>query len=183
MTRAGPADSGAGAARAERDDRPGPGGAEQPGGGREDLEPGERAAWAALLMLHRTVLQELDTELRREHRLAVSEFDVLVTLSSAPGRRLGMSALASGVMLSPAGITHLVTRLERDRLVSRTADPADRRKWYAVLTDQGDRRLLAARRTYHAVLRRSFVAVTTPADREALRQLWHRLAQAGPGTG
>lgn len=147
------------------------------------LAPQERAAWTALLMLHRTVLNELDTELRREHRLAVSEFDVLVTLFNAPGRQLGMSALARGTMLSPAGTTHLVTRLERDGLVSRSADPADRRKWHAALTDQGDRRLRAARRTYDAVLRRSFLGVTTPAQREAIQQLSQRLLRPGRGTG
>ncbi len=35
-------------------------------------------------------------------------------------------------MLSPAGITHLVTRLERDGLVRREMDPSDRRKWWTL---------------------------------------------------
>jgi DNA-binding MarR family transcriptional regulator len=43
---------------------------------------------------------------------------------NAPERRLGMSALAEQTMLSPAGTTHLVTRLERDGLVRREIDPA-----------------------------------------------------------
>jgi len=94
-----------------------------------------------------------------------------------------MSALARGAMLSPAGTTHLVTRLERDGLVERVVDPVDRRKWYTVLTDRGDRRLRAARLTYDAVLRRRFLAVTTPAERQVLEQLWQRLEQARPGVG
>jgi len=156
---------------------------EKPGaGGHEFMAPGEWESWAALLMLHRTVLQDLDTELRRRHRLAVSEFDVLITLFNAPGHRLGMSALASQAMLSPAGTTHLVTRLERDGLVRREVDPADRRKWFTVLTDEGDRTLRAARRTHNTVLRRTFLAVTSAADREALQQLWQRLSSSQPGT-
>jgi DNA-binding MarR family transcriptional regulator len=156
---------------------------EKPGaGGHEFMGPGEWESWAALLMLHRTVLQDLDTELRRRHRLAVSEFDVLITLFNAPGHRLGMSALASQAMLSPAGTTHLVTRLERDGLVRREGDPADRRKWFTVLTDEGDRTLRAARRTHNTVLRRTFLAVTSAADREALQQLWQRLSSSQPGT-
>src|SRR5476651_2365173 len=91
------------------------------------------------MMLHHTVLQELDAELRRHHDLPVTEFEVLITLFNAPDRRLRMSELAQQVLLSPAGTTHLVTRLERDRLVRREVDPADGRKWFAVLTDQGDR--------------------------------------------
>ena len=175
--------AGTGSAAAAGSGSAGAVGTGEPGGGRELLAPEERASWAALLMLHRTVLQEMDTELAREHNLVVSEFDVLITLSNAPRRRLGMSALARGAMLSPAGTTHLVTRLERDGLVERVVDPVDRRKWYTVLTDRGDRRLRAARLTYDAVLRRRFLAVTTPAERQVLEQLWQRLEQARPGVG
>ena len=149
--------------------------------GHEFMGPEEWESWAALLMLHRTVLQDLDTELRQQHKLAVSEFDVLVTLFNAPDHRLGMSALAREAMLSPAGITHLVTRLERDGLVKREVDPADRRKWFTVLTEEGDRALRAARRTHNTVLRRTFLAATSAADRKLLQQLWQRLSPPGSG--
>jgi DNA-binding MarR family transcriptional regulator len=149
--------------------------------GHEFMEPEEWESWAALLMLHRTVLQDLDTELRQQHKLAVSEFDVLITLFNAPGNRLGMSALAREAMLSPAGTTHLVTRLERDGLVKREADPADRRKWFTALTGEGDRALRAARRTHNTVLRRTFLAATSAADRAVLQQLWQRLSSPDSG--
>jgi DNA-binding MarR family transcriptional regulator len=149
--------------------------------GHEFMEPEEWESWAALLMVHRTVLQDLDTELRQQHRLAVSEFDVLITLFNAPDNRLGMSALAREAMLSPAGITHLVTRLERDGLVKRELDPADRRKWFTVLTEEGDRALRAARRTHNTVLRRTFLAATSAADRQMLQQLWQRLSSPDSG--
>src|SRR3954469_25887628 len=124
------------------------------------------------MMLHRLVLQGLDAELRRDHGLAVSEFDVLITLFNAPDQRLGMSDLAARVLLSPAGTTHLVTRLERDRFVRREVDPTDGRKWFTVLTDDGDRALQAARRTHNDVLRRTLLADTTPAERRTLRRIW-----------
>ena len=109
------------------------------GNDHEFLDREEWESWGALMMLHRTVVQALDTELRRQHGLAVTEFDVLITLYNAPGQRLGMSALADRVLLSPAGTTHLVTRLERDGMVRREVDPTDRRKWFTVLTSEGDR--------------------------------------------
>src|SRR4051795_2986638 len=143
----------------------------------EFLDPEEWESWGALMMLHRSVLQELDGLLRREHGLAVTEFDVLITLFNAPHRRLRMSELAERVLLSPAGTTHLVTRLERDGLVRREVDPADGRKWFAVLTDDGDRALQAARPTHNEVLRRTLFAVASPTDRRTLRRLWHRLSQ------
>src|SRR4051812_43671741 len=132
------------------------------------------------MMLHRSVIQSLDAELRRAHGLAVTEFDVLITLFNAPDQRLGMSAPADRVLLSPAGTPHLVTRLERDRLVRREVDPADRRKWFTVLTDEGDRTLQAARRTHNDVLRRTLFADTTPAERRTLRRIWQRHAGRQP---
>ncbi|MFI5042696.1 MAG: MarR family winged helix-turn-helix transcriptional regulator [Acidimicrobiales bacterium] len=146
----------------------------------EFLDPEEWESWGALMMLHRSVIQNLDTELRRGHGLAITEFDVLITLFNAPDQRLGMSALAERVLLSPAGTTHLVTRLERDRLVRREVDPTDRRKWFTVLTEEGDRALQAARRAHNDVLRRTLFAATSPTERRTLRRLWHRLSEQDP---
>ena len=143
----------------------------------EFLDREEWESWGALMRTHRSVLQELDGQLRRHNGLAVTEFDVLITLFNAPERRLRMSQLAERVLLSPAGATHLVTRLERDRLVRREVDPADGRKWFAVLTDDGDRALQAARPTHNDVLRRTLFAAASPTDRRTLRRLWHRLSQ------
>lgn len=146
----------------------------------EFLEPEEWESWSALMLLHRSVLRELDDELRRQHGLATTEFDVLITLFNAPDQRLRMSALTERVLLSPAGVTHLVTRLERDRLLRREVDPSDGRKWFAVLTEDGDRMLRAARRTHNDVLRRTLLASTSAADRATLRRIWRRLSTRQP---
>ncbi len=145
-------------------------------GQHEFLESDEWESVNALLMLSRVVLSGLDDQLRQQHGLAVTEFDVLIALLNAPESRLRMSDLAGRVLLSPAGMTHLVTRLERDGLVRREVDPDDGRKWFAVLTDRGDATLRIARHTHDAVLRQTFLAVTTPADRRTLQRLWRRLA-------
>ncbi len=147
-------------------------------GAHEFLEPDEYESWNAVLMLNRVVLGQLDIELRREHQLSVTEFDVLITLFNAEGRRLRMTDLAGRVMLSPAGLTHLVTRLERDGLVRREVDPADRRKWFTVLTPEGDHALARARVTHNDVLRRSILQATSAAERRVLQKVWHRLRDA-----
>jgi DNA-binding MarR family transcriptional regulator len=142
----------------------------------EFLDAEESASVSALFMLNRIVQGELDAQLRESHGMSVSEFDVLITLFNAPDSRLGMSALAQRVLLSPAGLTHLITRLERDGLVRREVDAADRRKWFAVLTDHGDATLRAARPTHNAVLRETFFAATSPAERKTLQRIWSRIA-------
>ena len=77
------------------------------------LDDAELAAWHGMLRTHALVIRSLDEQLARHHGLAVSEFDVLITLASAPDRELRMSELADRVMLSPSGFTRLVGRLER----------------------------------------------------------------------
>jgi DNA-binding MarR family transcriptional regulator len=144
------------------------------------LSPDEWESWTSVMLLHRFVLQELDAQLRRQHDLTVTEFDVLITLFNAPEHRLRMAQLAEQVLLSPAGTTHLVTRLERDGLVRREVDPADGRKWFTVLTDGGDNALKSARPTHNEALRRTLLAATTSTDRHALRRIWHRLSTQPP---
>jgi len=73
----------------------------------EFLDPEEWESWGALMLLHRSVLQGLDTELRRAHGLAVTEFDVLITLFNAPDKRLRMSDLANRVLLVDVAQPHV----------------------------------------------------------------------------
>ncbi|OXM75104.1 MULTISPECIES: MarR family winged helix-turn-helix transcriptional regulator [Amycolatopsis] len=66
------------------------------------------------------------------------EFDVLAALrrSGAP-YTLTPSQLSATLMLTRAGMTNRLDRLEAAGLVERTLDPADRRSFRVRLTDQG----------------------------------------------
>lgn len=147
--------------------------------GHEFLDPDEQAAWTAVLQLNKLALQSLDSTLRRSNGLSVSEFDVLITLYNAPDRRLGMTALAQTTMLSPSGLTHLVTRLERDGLVARAPDPRDGRKFFTQLTDAGGDALRRARLTHNDVLRSRLLGRLTAGERRALAEIWQRLEVSG----
>ena len=61
----------------------------------ELLAAEEWESWNALLMLNRSVLRELDTALRRQHGLTVTEFDVLITLFNAPGLKMENTLIGS----------------------------------------------------------------------------------------
>jgi MarR family transcriptional regulator, 2-MHQ and catechol-resistance regulon repressor len=76
-----------------------------------------------------------------EHRLAPVEFEVLLRLARSPGGQLRMTDLSSQTSLTTSGVTRVVDRLERGRLVCRQACPSDRRSWYAVITADGRKRL------------------------------------------
>ncbi|MEV0896946.1 MarR family transcriptional regulator [Actinoplanes sp. NPDC049802] len=76
-----------------------------------------------------------------EHRLSPVEFEVLMRLARSPGNHLRMTDLAGQTTLSTSGVTRVVDRMERSGLVRREACPSDRRSSYAVITDEGMRRL------------------------------------------
>jgi len=56
---------------------------------------------------------------------------------AGPPHRLSPTRLGKGLMLSSAGVTSRIDRLERRGLVRRLADPDDRRGVIVELTDQG----------------------------------------------
>jgi DNA-binding MarR family transcriptional regulator len=150
---------------------------------RVGLDEVELAAWAGFLRTHAELVRELDDELQRAHRLPLTSYDVLVQLANAPGGRLRMAELADAVVLSRSGLTRLVDRLVDQGLVSRCRVDRDARGMYAVLTDEGLRRLREARRTHVAGVRRLFV---TPLDEEelvAMARVWQRIrgGAADPG--
>jgi DNA-binding MarR family transcriptional regulator len=128
----------------------------------------ELAAWHGMLTMYSHVMRDLDRDLLASHQISVREFDVLITLANAPDYRLRMSDLAQRVMLTPSGLTRLVERLERARLVERQTDPNDARSSRAVLTDLGAQRLDQASATHNAVIRNRF---TDRLDVEELREL------------
>jgi DNA-binding MarR family transcriptional regulator len=128
----------------------------------------ELAAWHGLLSTHARVTRELDRRLAAEHGVSVAEFDVLITLFNGDRAGTRMTDLARSVMFSPAGLSHLVTRMERDRLVARRVDPADRRSIRVRLTPAGRALLAQARRTHNDVIRAEF---TAPLGADNLRRL------------
>ena len=111
----------------------------------------------------------MDEELRAEHDISFAEYDALLTIAQAPGRRIRMGQLADEVLLSKSGVTRLIDRLVSDGLVERSACLADARGAEAVLTERGLARLRAASRTHLRGISEHFLAVVDPADLEAAR--------------
>ena len=103
--------------------------------------------------------RRLDEELRAEHDVSFAEYDALLTIANAPGRRIRMGQLAEEVLLSKSGVTRLIDRLVSDGLVERSACLADARGAEAVLTERGLARLRAASRTHLRGISEHFLAV------------------------
>lgn len=139
--------------------------------------PSEQAlvAWRAFLRAHAQVLRSLEAELQAREQLALADYDVLVTLSEAPGQAMRMRELADSVLLSRSGVTRLVDRLVRNGYVAREASPDDLRGRMAVLTPAGLDRLRRGAPTHLRGVRTHFTDHLSAAELETLRELMDRL--------
>jgi len=146
------------------------------------LGAAELSAWRGFLRVQSSLFHELDAELVAEHDLPLRSYEVLLLLEGAPRRRLRMSDLSRSALVSPSGVTRLVDRLERDGLVDRERCPEDGRGYYAVLTEEGEQRLRAARATHLAGVRRLFLDRLTGDDLRRLAVYWERLVPGAAGT-
>jgi DNA-binding MarR family transcriptional regulator len=145
--------------------------------------PGESelGAWRTFLQAHARLTHRLDEELRAAHGLSLAEYEALLHIAQAPGRRLRMSALADRVLLSRSGITRLVDRLVADGTAERSACPTDARGAEAALTAEGLTRLRAAAVTHLGGIERYFLAPVDRTDLDAMeRAFQHVIDAVGP---
>jgi DNA-binding MarR family transcriptional regulator len=134
-------------------------------------------AWRAFLTAHARVTRRLDEELQAAHGLSLAEYDALLQIATAPGRRVRMNVLAERVILSRSGITRLVDRLEADGSVKRIACATDARGQEAVLTESGLDRLRTAATTHLDGVRRLFLGRLDPGQLDALEASLEQVAE------
>src|SRR6185295_8471492 len=106
--------------------------------------------WHDLLDRYARSVSALERALEHEHRLGVSEYEVLERLASNDKESGRMQELADAVHLSQSALSRVVGRLEADGLVVRKMCAQDRRGIFACLTDAGRERYESARPTHRA---------------------------------
>ncbi|MEX5709371.1 MarR family transcriptional regulator [Parafrankia sp. FMc6] len=104
---------------------------------RPDLDLSAMGMFARMKMFVTGLTASMEGELDK-HGLTPGEFDVLATLRrTGPPCVLIPSQLSASLMMSRAGITNRLDRLEAAGLVKRNLDPDDRRSFRVGLTDKG----------------------------------------------
>ena len=141
----------------------------------------ELTAWVGLLRAHATTTRRFNAELVSEHGLTLNDYEVLLHLSRAEGRRLRRVDLAERVLLTPSGITRLLEGLERAGFVERAACESDARVTYAQLTDRGEEKLREAAESHVAGIRDFFGGRFSRDELTALAGLLERLPQDPAG--
>jgi DNA-binding MarR family transcriptional regulator len=142
----------------------------------------ELAAWRGMLELHADVSHQLDAQMRADHGLTLSAYELLICLDDVPAHRMRMAEIAQRVLLSPSGATRLVDRLADLGYVSRRADSSDGRGLHAELTPAGQEKIEVARLTHREGVRRLYLDHLTTTDQIALGDIWGRFQTSRAGS-
>jgi DNA-binding MarR family transcriptional regulator len=108
--------------------------------------------WNDLEATHARIRGALEQALQREHRLSLTEYEVLRRLSAAPEGHRRIQELADEIHLSQSALSRLVQRLEDEGYASRAVCDHDRRGVYACVTDAGRKAQAEAHPTQVSVL-------------------------------
>ena len=120
--------------------------------------PTRLEAWVSFLRSHAAITRELSAQLQREHGLTLNDYEVLLLLSHADGRRLRRVDLAERTVLTASGITRLLDGLERAGYVEKARCDSDARVSYAKLTEPGRDKLREASETHLAGIEELFTS-------------------------
>ena len=142
------------------------------------LSDAERETWLSFYTMRRRLDRALDLQLQRDSGLSASEYEILLSISDAPGRTLRIKAIAEAIGWEKSRVSHLVTRMEKRGLLDRTECDIDARGSWIGLTVSGRRAVLGAIRGHSAAIRKYFFDALEPMDAAAVESLSHRVVAA-----
>ena len=108
--------------------------------------------WGELEAQHAKVREALEHALQRQHRLSLTEYEVLRRLTDSPEGNRRIQELAEEIHLSQSALSRLVQRLEDDGYVCRNVCDHDRRGVFACVTEDGRQAHAKAQPTHVSVL-------------------------------
>jgi DNA-binding MarR family transcriptional regulator len=136
-------------------------------------------AWLALVRTHTRLWEQVEAQMRRDTGLTMARYDVLAHLDMSGGR-LGLTDLASSILLSQSGLSKLLDRMQAAGLVRREADPRDGRAAFAAITGQGRALVRTARQRHHEFLRQAFAEALDDEDLADLARIMDRIGTSIP---
>ena len=140
------------------------------------LDSEQQASWRAYVMGTELLQHQLDRELREEHEISFTEYEVLVRLSETEDRRMRMALLAESMSHSRSRVTHTIARMEDADLVRRQPCESDGRGVEAVLTEDGHRKLVEAAPTHVRGVRKHLVDIASREDFAALGRIFNEVS-------
>jgi DNA-binding MarR family transcriptional regulator len=128
-----------------------------------------------LIRGHAAVTRAMNAQLVADHGLTINQYEALLHLARAEGRRMRRVDLAERLVLTASGVTRMLDGLEQAGYVDRDACASDRRVTYAVLTDAGLEKLRMASTSHVADIRAYFETRFNAEELDQLVALLDRL--------
>jgi DNA-binding MarR family transcriptional regulator len=146
-------------------------------------ETPQMQAFVRLMRAHVALTRRFSAELLGSHGLTLNDFEVLLHLSLADGRKLRRVDLAERVLLTASGITRLLDGLEHAGYVEKGNCESDARVTYAVLTDVGYEKLVASAAAHVGAVNELLGATFDDAEATHLCDLLARIPGVDPDAG
>ena len=134
-------------------------------------------AWESLFRTQVAIMRRLQAD-DIWHDVTMREYDVLFTLSRAPGGALRLRELNEGILLAQSSLSRLVERLEARGLVRRSVPADDARGTLVQLTDAGARLQRETGIAHVRTIERFVGEGLAPQELETLAELLERLRAA-----
>jgi DNA-binding MarR family transcriptional regulator len=135
--------------------------------------------WVHLLRGHAGMLRSVSVQLQADHGLTINEYEALLLLARAEDSHMRRVDLANSLQLTPSGVTRLLDGLHERGYVEKGECSNDARVTYAVLAEDGAKKLREASCSHVAAIRALFEERYSNREIETLIELLGRL----PGTG
>ncbi len=148
-------------------------------GVRRRMTSRELAIWRSLIDTTAELRRILGAELQ-ESSLSPADYQVLLALSEADGRRLRSSELAKTIDWERSRLSHHLGRMERRRLIRRDDCPTDSRGAEVSLTGDGARVFRRATAPHMRAIKKHFADALTPEQFEALADVLRALQNHHP---
>ncbi|GAA1171353.1 MarR family transcriptional regulator [Nesterenkonia xinjiangensis] len=134
-------------------------------------------AWRSFVETAATINVKMEKRLHATTGLRLTDYNLLLLLTEATGNQLRMGELAERMVFSPSRLSYQAKSLQARGLISRCADPTDRRGMTATLTEEGRRVFREASAVHAQHIRQIFHDSVDEDEAAALREICRKLLQ------
>ena len=139
------------------------------------LTPAEQDVWRSFLRLTRGMERAVDRQLQRDSDLSGSEYEILVPLSESPSGELPSRELLRSLQWERSRLSHMLSRMERRGMISRSPSPTDARGLVVGITEHGREAIGRAAPAHLVMVREAFMDELDEDEQRALLSITRKV--------
>ncbi|MGW3985258.1 MarR family winged helix-turn-helix transcriptional regulator [Streptomyces mirabilis] len=139
------------------------------------LGPRDDRAWRTFVHAHHQLGVRLQRHLLQDSGLTEADYEILAVLSEYPTGRMSAQELCGLLLWEKSRLSHQVRRMQERGLITRKPNPADARSTMICLLPVGRRTIVEAAPQHVHNVRRHFIDLFTPDERDTLIAIHERI--------